>query len=716
MRFNSMISWRRTSPPAMNAWAAAVGLALVLAGCGGGGGGGPEGPGVNPGSQPPDNSASQLGVLVGGTGGAGNVDGVGVQARFDGPQGVALDSELNLYVSDSGNATIRKVTLRGVVTTLAGLPGEKDRVDGQGAAARFNHPTAMTRDAGGNLLVVDGGSVRRVSLSGAVSTVAEHGTFSSWRSLAVDVAGRYYGVQRNVTCGPVAQVPCTTTEQVKRATVGASPAAVTVEDVPGLMPPAGLTGLTNAKSWFTVANDTAGRVAVARLAANGAEGLLDFFLADGNGAFNALTLPDASRRLAGLCTGCTVGSTWSLSAAFEGEDAFRALLTTGGGIDEPLATTVARVFRSGASPIEQATSHNASSADGAFEASGFRGATHIAADSLRRLYIADTGNHTLRGISAQGDARTIAGEAPDTAFLDNVRASLSIANQNVLPLCEVVVAANGSDVYTRFCGWLSQPPISSGIPLASRWLHRVTGTATAETYSIGPGTSSGRLRFGVDAANDIYADGRRYGRDGQEKADFNDYTENFYATGAAVSPQGGVFLSDGRQLRYLAPGASTAVVRGGQSVASILIADVAADAAGNAYVLDGGAVTSGAATVSPAQVKKVSPSGEVTLLAGRADTQGAQDGTGAAATFRNAQGVAVDRRGNVYVADTGNHTVRKVTPAGVVSTLVGVPGQRGTSLGALPGRLNSPTGVAVDTNDVLYIATPGAVLKVKLPQ
>jgi hypothetical protein len=698
-------------------WAASWVLLLAMGGCGGGGGGS-DGPSVNPGAQPPG-SVSELGLLVGGTGGAGNVDGVGVQASFDRPQGVALDSELNLYVSDSGNATIRKVTLRGVVTTLAGLAGEKDRADGQGAAARFTRPTAMTRDAGGNLLVVDGESVRRVSLSGAVSTVAEHGTFSGWRSLAVDAAGRFYGVQRNVTCGPVAQVPCTTTEQVKRATVGASSAAVTVEDVPGLMPAlavGGLTGLTNAKYWFTVANDAAGRVAVARLTANGAEGFLDFFLADGNGVFNALTLPEASRRLAGLCTGCTVGSTWSLSAAFEGEDAFRALLTTGGGIDEPLATTVARVFRSGASPIEQATSHNASSADGAFEASGFRGATHIAADSLRRLYIADTGNHTLRGISAQGDARTIAGQAPDTAFLDNVRASLSIANQNVLPLCEVVVAANGADVYTRFCGWLSQPPISSGIPLASRWLHRVTGTATAETYSIGPGTSSYRLRFGVDAANDIYADGRRYGRDGQEKADFNNYTEGFYATGAAVSPQGGVFLSDGRQLRYLAPGASIPVVRGGQSVASILIADVAADAAGNAYVLDGGTVTSGAATVSPAQVKKVSPGGEVTLLAGRADAQGAQDGTGAAATFRNAQGVAVDRRGNVYVADTGNHTVRKVTPAGVVSTLVGVPGQRGTSLGALPGRLDSPTSVAVDANDVLYIATPGAVLKVKLPQ
>ncbi len=710
MRSNSMVSRRRALPQGKNAWAAVLGLAVVLAGCGGGGGGS-DGPGVNPGTPPPGNSPSQLEVLVGGTGGAGNVDGVGAQARFDSPQGVALDSELNLYVSDSGNATIRKVTLRGVVTTLAGLAGEKGQVDGQGAAARFEQPTAMTRDAAGNLFVMDGGSIRRVSLSGAVSTVAQQAALGGWRSLAVDAAGRFYGVQRDVTCGPVAQVPCTVTEQVKRATVGATPTQVTVENVPGLMPVTAVGDLTNAKFWFTVANDAAGRVAVARLAANGAEGFLDFFLADAGGAFSAPALPEAGRRLTGLCNGCGPGANWSLSAAFEGGDAFRAVLSTGGVLNEPLATTVVRVFRSGAQPIEQSTSFNASSADGAFEASGFRGVTHIAADSLRRLYGADTANHILRGIAAEGNTvRTIAGEAPDTALLDNVRASLSIVNQNVLPLCEVVVAANGADVYTRFCGWLFGPPTSAGIPLAPRWLHRVTGTAAAETYSLGSGRSSDRLRFGVDAANDIYADGRRYGRDGVEKVDYNDYDGGFQAVGAAVNPQGGVFLFDGWQLRHLAPGAATPSVL---PPAFNLIADTAADAAGNAYVLDAGSASGEALSQ---QVKKVSPAGEVSVLAGGSGAPGAQDGPGAGATFRSAQGLAVDRRGNVYVADTGNHTVRKVTPAGVVSTLVGVPGQSGTLLGALPGRLNSPTSVAVDANDTLYIATPAAILKMKLPQ
>ncbi len=60
---------------------------------------------------------------------------------------------------------------------------------------------------------------------------------------------------------------------------------------------------------------------------------------------------------------------------------------------------------------------------------------------------------------------------------------------------------------------------------------------------------------------------------------------------------------------------------------------------------------------------------------------GTDDGMGAAARFSNPVGVAVDAAGNVYVGDSGNHTIRKITPAGIVTTLAGSPGKSGSTDG-----------------------------------
>src|SRR5260221_157661 len=67
----------------------------------------------------------------------GSTDGTGRTARFNGPSGVAVDSAGNVYVADSGNSTVRKVTSAGVVTTLAGLAGNSGSTDGMGRTARF---------------------------------------------------------------------------------------------------------------------------------------------------------------------------------------------------------------------------------------------------------------------------------------------------------------------------------------------------------------------------------------------------------------------------------------------------------------------------------------------------------------------------------------------------------------------------------------------------
>lgn len=120
---------------------------------------------------------------------------------------------------------------------------------------------------------------------------------------------------------------------------------------------------------------------------------------------------------------------------------------------------------------------------------------------------------------------------------------------------------------------------------------------------------------------------------------------------------------------------------------------VAADAAGNVYVADS----------FNNQIRIISPTGSVLTMAGSGIT-GSVDGQGSLAYFADPRGVAVDSTGNVYVADYGNHKVRKVSPSGAVSTLVGsglVGSQNGLGVSA---SFNLPFSVAVDSTGVVYVA------------
>jgi PKD repeat protein len=125
---------------------------------------------------------------------------------------------------------------------------------------------------------------------------------------------------------------------------------------------------------------------------------------------------------------------------------------------------------------------------------------------------------------------------------------------------------------------------------------------------------------------------------------------------------------------------------------------VAVDTNGNVYVADSNNST----------IRKVTPAGVVTTLAGLAGSFGSTDGTGSAAQFNYPDALALDKAGNIFVADTFNHTIRKVTLAGVVTTLAGSAGNYGTNDGTRSAaQFNSPYGVAVDTNGNIYVSDTG---------
>jgi DNA-binding beta-propeller fold protein YncE len=119
----------------------------------------------------------QLGSTLAGNGSRGYVNASDTAARFYLPTSVAIDSTGNVYVVDDGNNVIRKISSKGAVTTLAGT-GSRGNADGTGTAASFNQPTALCVDAQGNVYVADTGNneIRKITPQGAVTTLAGNGT------------------------------------------------------------------------------------------------------------------------------------------------------------------------------------------------------------------------------------------------------------------------------------------------------------------------------------------------------------------------------------------------------------------------------------------------------------------------------------------------------------------------------------------------------------
>ncbi len=199
--------------------------------------------------------------------------------------------------------------------------------------------------------------------------------------------------------------------------------------------------------------------------------------------------------------------------------------------------------------------------------------------------------------------------------------------------------------------------------------------------------------------------------------------------GVAVDPSGNLFVADGSNylIREISASGTVSTLAGSVGVQGVVNGtgtaaefynpqNLAIDSAGNLYVADG----------TGNVIRKVTPAGVVTTLAGTgidgdAGMAGSADGTGAAAQFSNPTGIAVDTAGNVYVADYGNNTVRKITPGGVVTTLAGLAGASGSADGTgSAARFDAPAGVGVDAAGNVYVAdsnndtirevTPGGVV------
>jgi sugar lactone lactonase YvrE len=609
-------------------------------------------------------------ITIAGNTGYGSADGTNSAARFAFPCSAAVDSAGNVYVADTVNSTIRKMTLVGAnwtVTTLAGLAGCTGTNDGTGSGARFNYPNGVAVDSAGNLYVADSGNntIRKVTPVGTnwvVTTLAglagsagtNDGTgnaaqFNEPGAVAVDSAGNVY-------------VADTANNTIREVTpVGTNWVVTTLAGLPGIAGSANGTGNV-ARFYFpfglTVA--TNGNVYVADSA---------------NNTIRKVTPSGQVTTLAGL-PGNT-GSADGTGSAARFYYPYGVTVATNGNIyvADSGNNTIRKVTPAGVVTTLAGAAGNAGSANGTGSAALFYWAAGVAVDTNGNVYVADSGNNTIRKVTPSGQVTTLAGLAGKAGSADGTG---SAARFNWPSFMAVDSAGN------LYVADEHNDTIRKVTPVGTNWVVTTLAGLPGSAGSANGTGSAARFNWpsgvAVDSVGNLYV------------ADFlNDTIRKVTPVGtnwvvttlAGLAGNAGSANGTGSAARFYYPNA------------------VAVDTNGNVYVADSGNNT----------IRKVTPAGVVTTLAGLAGSPGSADGTNSAARFSWPTCLAVDMAGNVYVSDELNDTMRKVTPVGtnwVVTTLAGLAGYiaeiDGTGSAA---RFNDQAGVAVDSAANLYVADWG---------
>ena len=517
-----------------------------------------------------NNSAAYTWTTFAGLTGNGFADGVGSSAQFSQAGGIAVDSSDNLYVADTENFVIRKITPAGVVTTIAGFAGISGQIDGTNNAARFESCWSLTLDGAGNIYVADSAVLRKISPSGTnwvVTTIAG----------SAEISGSADG--------------------------------------------------TNSDAQFS-GNEYG--IAV--------DGVGAIYTADtGNGTIRKIT---------------PAGANW-------------------------VVTTIA------------GSAGNFGSADGTNSDARFLYPSGVAVDSAGNVFITDSGNETVRKITLVGTnwvVTTIAGSVGvgDFGGVDGTNGNAHFDfNGGTYTGASITVGTNGNLYVTD----TYNVAIRKIVHMQPNWV--VT-------------TWAGSL--GLQGSTDATGTNARFVRPG----------------GITIDSLGSLYVTDGNGIRKVNPATVVSTIAGlpnegngsadgAGDVARFFSPNaVAIDRTGNVYVAD----------THNSTIRFITTAGQVSTLAGVAGFPGSADGTGSEAQFGLPGGVAVDAAGNVYVADTYNYTIRKITPYGVVSTVAGLASNPGSVDGTNGNaRFNLPQGVAVNANGNIYVCdTANFTIRMISPQ
>jgi uncharacterized protein (TIGR03437 family) len=586
--------------------------------------------------------------------------GQATSAQFANPTGVAVDAAGDLYIADSGNSRVRKVSPSGVISTAAGNGFSGSSGDGgQATAAQLSEPLGVAVDAAGNLYIADSGSerVRRVSSSGVITTVAGNGTagFSGdggpainaqlhlvgFAGVAVDAAGNLY-------------VADSGNERVRKVSPAGTITTVAGNGTVGHSGDGGLATGAQLNFPAAVAVDAAGNVYIAdddnqRIRKVSASGTIITVAGGGQGAGDggaatsaALVNPD----------GVAVDASGNLYIADDGSYRVRKVSAAG------IITTAA--------------------GDGSFSFSGdggpavaaqFDGPWGVAVDAGGNLFIADTDGDRIRMVSPEGIVTTVAGDGSSGFSGDGEPATSAQLSRP-----QGVAVDAGGNLYVADTG--------------NSRIRKVSASGTITTVA-GAGSSG----FSGDGgpATSAQLDGPQ---------------------GLAVDQGGNLYIADtaNHRIRKVTPSGIITTVAGdgisgfsgqgdgGPATKASLVypAGVAVDTSGSLYIAD----------PWDFRIRKVSPSGTITTVAGSSGGYSGDGGPATSAKLFYPQAVAIDASGNLYIADASNARIRKVTPQDTITTIAGSGffAYYGDGGPATIAALDLPTGLAINAGGQVFIA------------
>lgn len=576
-----------------------------------------------------------------------------------------------------------------VVRTFAGQFPLGD--GGPATSALLYFPSAALPDGNGNLYIADtnNGRIRKVATNGTISTFAQ-GVFANRLALGRDgdvYAAVFGAVYRYSPAGDRTTVVGT---GLSGFTGDGGPAtAAQVGSVSGVFLDAqGNLFLTDGNRIRRVGADGIIRT----IAGNGTAG----FSGDGGQAVNALIsaprdvvadragnvyFPDASNRrirkisAAGVIT--TVAGNGTFGRPVEGPAAgsplgFPASVTLDDRdnlsfVDQSFPAVLRIAADGNLQRVAGTFSTTGSSLDGAALSTVLRGPSHIIYDAAGSLYLAESSGHRVRRLGPDGILTTVAGRAHYGG--DGGPALQALFNQ---PTDLELDAANGRVLI-----------------------------ADAFNYRLRPVSALGQISTVLGTGNDGFTP------DGAVTA----ASSINYVSGLTIARDGGILFTEGSRLRRFANLSLTTVAGtgafgntgdGGSAIAAQLgsVGSPTLDSAGNIYVADS----------NFNRIRRISPDGAITAFAGNGTRGYSGDGglaTAAMIGFFAAPAMATDAAGNLYFCDTPSYRVRRVTPGGIISTVVGngAFGAPADAAQALSSPFSQCGGIAFDAAGDMYLSS-----------